>query len=70
MTDTQIFALLVMPFLFVLTCSTVFVSSRKTRSGKPTDQTMPVTKPNSYTRKPRRQRTAIKPIKAAENKPI
>ncbi len=49
MTDPQIFAFLVMPFLFVLTCSMVFFSSQSTRSQKPAD---PVTKPNTYTRKP------------------
>jgi hypothetical protein len=31
MTDSQIFAFLVMPFLSILTCSMVFVSSRNTR---------------------------------------
>ena len=55
MTDSQIFAFLVMPFLFILTCSMVFVSSRNTRSQEPADPPKPVTRPNSYTRKPRQQ---------------
>jgi hypothetical protein len=58
MTDPQIFAFLVMPFLFVLTCSMVFCSSRKTESDKPADPPEPVTKSNSFTRKPRKQQLA------------
>jgi Na+-transporting methylmalonyl-CoA/oxaloacetate decarboxylase gamma subunit len=60
MTDPQIFAFLVMPFLFVLTCSMVFVSSQNTRSQKPADPPKPVARPNSYARNPRQKRTAAK----------
>ncbi len=54
MTDTQIFAFLVMPFLFVLTCSMVFVSGWKMQPRKPADPPKPVTGPNSYVRKSRK----------------
>jgi hypothetical protein len=67
MPDSQIFAFLVMPFLFVLTCSMVFVSSRNTRSQEPADPPKPVTRPNSYARKPRRQRRAARQAEAAED---
>jgi Na+-transporting methylmalonyl-CoA/oxaloacetate decarboxylase gamma subunit len=60
MTDTQIFTFLVMPFLFVLTCSMVFVGSRTTRSQKPADPPKPVTKPTSNTRKHRHRRAVAK----------
>jgi len=53
MTNTQIFAFLVMPFLLVLSCSMVFFSSRTMKSKKPADRPEPVTKPYAYTRKPR-----------------
>jgi hypothetical protein len=55
MTDTQIFTFLVIPFLFALSCSMVFVSSRTMKSKKPADPPVPVTKPNSYTRKSRKK---------------
>jgi hypothetical protein len=58
MTDPQIFAFLVMPFLFVLTCSMVFCSIRKTESDKPADPPEPATKSSSYTRKSRKQQLA------------
>jgi hypothetical protein len=58
MTDPQIFAFLVMPFLFVLTCSMVFFSSREAESDKPTDPPEPAAKSGSYTRKPRMQQLA------------
>jgi hypothetical protein len=58
MTDPQIFAFLVMPFLFVLTCSMVFFSSRETESDKPTNPPEPAAKSSSYTRKPRKQQLA------------
>jgi hypothetical protein len=58
MTDPQIFAFLVMPFLFTLTCSMVFFSSRETESDKPADPPEPATKSSSYTRKPRKQQPA------------
>ncbi len=54
MTDTQIFTLLVMPFLFVLTCSMVFVSGSKMKPRKPADPPEPVTRLNSYVRKSRK----------------
>ena len=55
MTDTQIFIFLVMPFLFVLTCSMVFFSSRTPkRREKPADSPEPGTRPNTYIRKPRK----------------
>jgi hypothetical protein len=60
MTDTQIFTLLVMPFLFVLTCSMVFFSRRTTKSEKPAEPPVPVTKPNTYTRKPRKRAASAK----------
>ena len=55
MTNTQIFSFLVMPFLLVLTCSMVFFSSRDIKPRKPADPPEPVTRPNSYTRKPRKK---------------
>ena len=55
MTDTQIFTFLVIPFLFALSCSMVFFSSRTMKSKKPADPPVPVTKPNSYTRKSRKR---------------
>jgi hypothetical protein len=57
MTAQQIFAFLVMPFLLVLSCSMVFLSSRTMESKKPADPPVPVTKPNSYTRKSRKKIT-------------
>jgi hypothetical protein len=57
MTDTQIFTCLVMPFLFTLSCSIVFFSSRTMKSKKPADPPVPVTRPNSYTRKSRKKIT-------------
>jgi hypothetical protein len=67
MTDTQIFAFLVMPFLFILTCSMVIFSSRKTEAEKPANSPEPVARPNSYTRKSRRQQTASKRADAAKD---
>jgi hypothetical protein len=67
MTDSQIFTFLVMPFLFVLTCSIVFVSSRNRRSQEPADPLKSVTRPNSYVREPRRQRRAARQAEAAED---
>jgi hypothetical protein len=55
MTDPQIFTFLVMPFLLVMTCSMVFFSSRNIKPRKPADPAEPVTRPNSYTRKPRKR---------------
>jgi len=46
MTDTQIFTFLVIPFLFALSCSMVFVSSQTMKSKKPADPPVPVTRPN------------------------
>ncbi len=62
MTDTQIFAFLVMPFLFVLTCSMVFFSSRTTQSDKPADLPKPVTKPTADIRKSRQRQTRAKHV--------
>ena len=67
MTDTQIFAFLVMPFLFILTCSMVIFGSRKTEAEKPANSPEPVARPNSYTRKSRRQQTASKRADAAKD---
>jgi hypothetical protein len=66
MTDLQIFAFLVMPFLFVLTCSLVFFSSRNTEADKPADPPEPMTKPTSYTRRSRKQQNAHKRAGTAE----
>ncbi len=60
MTDLQVFTFLVMPFLFVLTCSMVFFSSRTMKSKKPADPPVPVTRPNSYTRKSRKRSLSAK----------
>jgi hypothetical protein len=57
MTDTQIFTFLVIPFLFALSCSMVFFSSRTMKSNKPADPPVPVARPNSYTRKSRKKIT-------------
>jgi hypothetical protein len=67
MTDPQIFAFLVMPFLFILTCSMVFVGNRNTRSQEPADPPKPVTRSNSYARKPHRQRRAARQADVAED---
>ena len=67
MTDTQIFTFLVMPFLFVLTCTMVFFSSRTTKSEKPADPPVPVIRPNAYMRKPRERATSAKQADAAED---
>jgi hypothetical protein len=67
LTDTQIFAFLVLPFLFVLTCSMVFFSSRTTQSDKPADPPKPVTRPNTYTRQPRKRSTSVRQTDAAED---
>ncbi|QRM32963.1 hypothetical protein [Microvirga sp. VF16] len=69
MTDTQIFAFLVLPFLLVLTCGMVFFSGRKPNSAKPADPPEPMTRPNSYTRKSRRQPTVPKQVDAAKDWP-
>ena len=37
MTDPQIFAFLVMPFLFLLTCSMVFFSHERRKPEEPVD---------------------------------
>ena len=67
MTDPQIFTFLVMPFLLVLTCSMVFFSSRTTKSEKPADPPVPVTRPNTYTRKPRKRAASAKQNDAIED---
>jgi hypothetical protein len=58
MTDPQIFAFLVMPFLFGLTCSMVWFSGRKAEADKPADPPEPATTSNSYPCKPRKQQLA------------
>jgi len=67
MTDSQIFAFLVMPFLFALTCSMVFVCTRNTRSHEPADPLKSVTRPNSSARKARRQRRIDRQADATED---
>jgi hypothetical protein len=67
MTDPQIFAFLVMPFLSVLTCSMVFFSSRTTQSHKPADPPKPVTRPHGYMRQPRQRSTSVRQTDAAED---
>jgi len=67
MTNTQIFAFLVMPILFVLTCSMVFFSGARTKSEQPADPPEPVTRPKVYTRKPRKRGTAVQHADAAED---
>jgi hypothetical protein len=67
MTDTQIFTLLVVPLLFVLTCSMVFFSSRRINPRKSTDPPKPVTKPNSDTRKSRKGSRSAKKTDVAED---
>jgi hypothetical protein len=67
MTDTQIFAFVVMPFLFILTCSMVFVSREKQKPEEPASPPGPVTGPRVYTRKPRKRQTSIGPADSAEN---
>lgn len=67
MTDPQIFAFLVMPFLFVLTCSMVFFSRERTKPGQPADPPEPVTRPKAYTRKPRKRGSAAKQADKAED---
>jgi len=66
MTDTQIFAFLVMPILFVLTCSMVFFSGERTKPEQPADPPEPVTRPKVYTRKPRIRGGAAQHVDAAE----
>jgi hypothetical protein len=67
MTDTQIFTFLVMPFLFVLTCSIVFFSSREIKSRKPTDPPISITRSNSYVRKPRNLSASAKQTGTTED---
>jgi hypothetical protein len=55
MTDIQIFAFLVMPFLFVLSCSMVFFSRERRKPKESVDPPKPLTSPNTYTRKPRKR---------------
>jgi hypothetical protein len=67
MTDIQIFAFLVMPFLFVLTCSMVFFSGERTKPEQTADPPDRVTRPKAYTRKPRKRGTAANQTDAAED---
>ncbi len=65
MTDPQIFAFLVMPFLFVLTCSMVFSSRERTKPEHPAAPAGPVTRAKAYTRKLRKRGPAAKQAVAA-----
>ena len=67
MADFHMFAFLVMPLLFVLTRSIVFVGSRTTISQEPADPLKSVTRPNSYARKARRQRRIDRQADATED---
>jgi hypothetical protein len=67
MTDPQIFCFLVMPFLFILSCSMVFVSSKRMKLEKRADPPKSATKPTSYTRKPRKKPTSAKQTDAAQD---
>ncbi|MBA1156005.1 hypothetical protein [Microvirga mediterraneensis] len=67
MSDTQIFAFLVMPFLLVLCCSAVFFSREGTKPEKPVAPPEPVTRPNTYTRKPRKRSPSAKRPEAVED---
>jgi hypothetical protein len=67
MTDPQIFCFLVMPFLFILSCSMVFVSSKRMKLEKRSDPPKSATKPTSYTRKPRKKPTSAKQTDAAQD---
>jgi hypothetical protein len=67
MTDPQIFSFLVMPFLFVLTCGMVFFYSKQLKPDKPVNRPESVTRPTSYTRKPRKQLTSAKQADAVED---
>jgi hypothetical protein len=67
MTDTQIFAFLVMPFLSALTCSMVFVSSRTTKPKKSADPPKPVIRPNAYMRKSCKRSTSVRQTDAIED---
>jgi Na+-transporting methylmalonyl-CoA/oxaloacetate decarboxylase gamma subunit len=67
MTDTQIFAFLVMPFLFVLICSMVFFGSQTRKSDKAADPPKPVIRPNAYMRKPRKRSTSVRQTDAIED---
>jgi hypothetical protein len=67
MTDTQIFAFLVMPFLFVLTCSMVFFSHGRTKPDQAANPPEPVTGPNTYIRRPRKKQAGVKQTGPAED---
>ena len=47
MTDIQIFAFLVMPFLFILSCSMVFFSRERRKPKESVDPPKPLTSPNT-----------------------
>ena len=67
MTDTQIFAFLVMPFLFILSCSMVFFSRERRKPKESIDPPKPVTSPNTYTRKPRKRSASAKQADVTED---
>jgi hypothetical protein len=67
MTDPQIFAFLVMPFLFVLTCGMVFFSRERPKPEQPADPLEPVTRPKALTRERRKRGSAAKQANAAED---
>jgi hypothetical protein len=67
MTDPQIFAFLVMPFLFVLIGSMVFFSHDRGKPEEFTDPPAPVPGTNVYARKPRKRRTSAQSTDTAED---
>ncbi|ANY82733.1 hypothetical protein BB934_31250 (plasmid) [Microvirga ossetica] len=67
MTDPQIFAFLVTPFLFVLTSSMVFYSHERSKPEEPVDPPEPVTRPSAYTRKPRKRSPSSTQADATED---
>jgi hypothetical protein len=69
MTDTQIFAFLVMPFLFTLSCSMVFFSDAMKKPREPVSPPEPVARPNSYMRPPRKNKSVVKQAGAAKEWP-
>ncbi len=66
-TDSQIVAFLVLPFLFVPTCSMVFFSTKRMKPDKPVDPPASVTRPAFYTRKPRQHLASAEQADGAED---
>ena len=67
MTDPQIFAFLVLPFLFVPTCSMVFFSTKRMKPDKPVGPPTSVIRPAFDTRKPRKYPTSAEQADVAED---